>query len=65
LSLLTTDAEQTLFIESFVDDERILHDNAINVKISSPDVGFTKGTLFYPFPPVTDRSHSLLEWIPR
>ncbi|EHK50706.1 hypothetical protein TRIATDRAFT_129753 [Trichoderma atroviride IMI 206040] len=28
---------QTLFIESFVNDERILHDNAINVKISSPD----------------------------
>ncbi|KAK5993361.1 putative 6-phosphofructo-2-kinase/fructose-2,6-bisphosphatase [Cladobotryum mycophilum] len=28
---------QSLFIESYVDDERILHDNAINVKISSPD----------------------------
>ncbi|TFB02121.1 Putative 6-phosphofructo-2-kinase/fructose-2,6-bisphosphatase YLR345W [Trichoderma ghanense] len=28
---------QTLFIESYVDDEQILHDNAINVKISSPD----------------------------
>ena len=29
---------QTLFLESFVDDERILQDNARNVKISSPDV---------------------------
>ncbi|PTB74392.1 bifunctional 6-phosphofructo-2-kinase/fructose-2,6-bisphosphate 2-phosphatase [Trichoderma longibrachiatum ATCC 18648] len=28
---------QTLFIESYVDNEQILHDNAINVKISSPD----------------------------
>ncbi|RFU76705.1 6-phosphofructo-2-kinase [Trichoderma arundinaceum] len=28
---------QTLFIESYVDDDQILHDNAINVKISSPD----------------------------
>ncbi|KAL2676869.1 hypothetical protein Neosp_010636 [[Neocosmospora] mangrovei] len=28
---------QTLFIESFVDDERILRENARNVKISSPD----------------------------
>ncbi|PTB67973.1 bifunctional 6-phosphofructo-2-kinase/fructose-2,6-bisphosphate 2-phosphatase [Trichoderma citrinoviride] len=28
---------QTLFIESYVNDEQILHDNAINVKISSPD----------------------------
>ncbi|PNH72744.1 hypothetical protein VD0001_g4801 [Verticillium dahliae] len=28
---------QTLFIESFVDDESILRDNARNVKISSPD----------------------------
>jgi len=28
---------QTLFIESFVDDERILLENARNVKISSPD----------------------------
>ncbi|SPO00609.1 related to 6-phosphofructo-2-kinase/fructose-2,6-bisphosphate 2-phosphatase [Cephalotrichum gorgonifer] len=28
---------QTLFIESFVDDERILEENARNVKISSPD----------------------------
>ncbi|KAF4120525.1 6-phosphofructo-2-kinase / fructose-2,6-biphosphatase 4 [Geosmithia morbida] len=28
---------QTLFIESFVDDDRILHENARNVKISSPD----------------------------
>ncbi|KAK0376157.1 6-phosphofructo-2-kinase [Colletotrichum limetticola] len=28
---------QTLFIESFVDDEAILRDNARNVKISSPD----------------------------
>ncbi|CRK39836.1 hypothetical protein BN1723_015578 [Verticillium longisporum] len=27
----------TLFIESFVDDESILRDNARNVKISSPD----------------------------
>ncbi|KAK0720647.1 6-phosphofructo-2-kinase-domain-containing protein [Lasiosphaeris hirsuta] len=31
---------QTLFIESFVDDEEILKENARNVKISSPDVGF-------------------------
>jgi 6-phosphofructo-2-kinase/fructose-2,6-biphosphatase 4 len=29
---------QTLFIESYVDDERILRENARNVKISSPDV---------------------------
>ncbi|KAF7541361.1 hypothetical protein G7Z17_g11967 [Cylindrodendrum hubeiense] len=28
---------QTLFIESFVDDERLLRENARNVKISSPD----------------------------
>ncbi|KAM0251488.1 hypothetical protein ACHAQJ_008156 [Trichoderma viride] len=28
---------QTLFIESYVNDDQILHDNAINVKISSPD----------------------------
>ncbi|KAG6041063.1 hypothetical protein E4U41_006086 [Claviceps citrina] len=28
---------QTLFIESYVDDERILRENARNVKISSPD----------------------------
>lgn len=28
---------QTLFIESFVDDDRILKENARNVKISSPD----------------------------
>ncbi|KAL8419235.1 hypothetical protein RB594_002447 [Gaeumannomyces avenae] len=28
---------QTLFLESFVDDERILTENARNVKISSPD----------------------------
>ncbi|KAF4976327.1 hypothetical protein FZEAL_6986 [Fusarium zealandicum] len=28
---------QTLFIESFVDDDRILRENARNVKISSPD----------------------------
>ncbi|KAF5576449.1 elongator complex 2 [Fusarium pseudocircinatum] len=31
------DVQQTLFIESFVDDERILRENAMNVKISSPD----------------------------
>lgn len=29
---------QTLFLESFVDDEKILQENARNVKISSPDV---------------------------
>lgn len=29
---------QTLFLESFVDDQRILTENAMNVKISSPDV---------------------------
>lgn len=29
---------QTLFIESYVDNERILQENARNVKISSPDV---------------------------
>jgi 6-phosphofructo-2-kinase/fructose-2,6-biphosphatase 4 len=29
---------QTLFLESFVDDERILQENARSVKISSPDV---------------------------
>lgn len=30
--------KQTLFIESFVDDDEILKENARNVKISSPDV---------------------------
>ena len=30
---------QTLFLESYVDDKRILTENARNVKISSPDVG--------------------------
>lgn len=29
---------QTLFLESYVDDERILQENARSVKISSPDV---------------------------
>ncbi|RDA83310.1 hypothetical protein CP532_6550 [Ophiocordyceps camponoti-leonardi (nom. inval.)] len=31
------DVQKTLFIESYVDDERILRENARNVKISSPD----------------------------
>ena len=29
---------KTLFLESYVDDKRILQENARNVKISSPDV---------------------------
>jgi 6-phosphofructo-2-kinase / fructose-2,6-biphosphatase 4 len=29
---------QTLFLESYVDDENILRENARNVKINSPDV---------------------------
>lgn len=32
---------QTLFVESYVDDEEILKENARNVKISSPDVSST------------------------
>ena len=36
---MATHARQTLFIESYVDDDRILRENARNVKISSPDVG--------------------------
>jgi hypothetical protein len=39
MTLQVTDTPaKTLFIESFVDDERILQENARNVKISSPDV---------------------------
>lgn len=30
---------QTLFLESYVNDQAILQENARNVKISSPDVG--------------------------
>lgn len=33
---------QTLFLESYVDDEKILKENARNVKISSPDVCASK-----------------------
>lgn len=36
--MLLTCLRQTLFIESYVDDEEILKENARNVKISSPDV---------------------------
>lgn len=38
---------QTLFIESYVDDEAILRDNARNVKISSPDVSIGLNTSRY------------------
>lgn len=36
---------QTLFLESFVDDENILRENARNVKISSPDVSSIRSPL--------------------
>lgn len=40
-----TQSVQTLFLESFVDDEKILRENARNVKISSPDVSNIDRTL--------------------
>ena len=36
--MVTDGCWQTLFIESYVDDQEILKENARNVKISSPDV---------------------------
>jgi 6-phosphofructo-2-kinase / fructose-2,6-biphosphatase 4 len=39
---LTLTAVQTLFLESFVDDEKLLRENARNVKINSPDVSHTQ-----------------------
>jgi 6-phosphofructo-2-kinase/fructose-2,6-biphosphatase 4 len=53
---------QTLFIESWVDDKRILHDNARNVKISSPDVSVSPHSPAPPFTP--DGCSSSAAWTP-
>jgi 6-phosphofructo-2-kinase/fructose-2,6-biphosphatase 4 len=37
--MAASNSSQTLFLESYVTDEKILQENARNVKISSPDVG--------------------------
>lgn len=37
---ILTNLTQTLFLESYVTDEKILQENARSVKISSPDVSF-------------------------
>lgn len=39
---------KTLFLESYVDDEKLLRENARSVKISSPDVGHSQAPISYP-----------------
>lgn len=39
---------KTLFLESYVDDEKLLRENARNVKISSPDVSDSQAPISYP-----------------
>lgn len=41
--LVLTLINQTLFLESYVNDDRILRENARNVKIHSPDVSAKTG----------------------
>lgn len=60
---LLTLAIQTLFLESYVNDDKILRENARNVKIHSPDVSFKASQSYVAHMHEVDDCHSSTAWI--
>lgn len=54
---------QTLFLESYVNDDRILRENARNVKIHSPDVSAKASQSYVTYLHEVDHCYSSMAWI--
>lgn len=54
---------QTLFLESYVNDDKILRENARNVKIHSPDVSAEASQSYLAYIHEADDSDSSTAWI--
>lgn len=61
--LVLTLINQTLFLESYVNDDKILRENARNVKIHSPDVSAKTGKVYTTRLHEANDCYSSMAWI--